>query len=63
MSQIELYDPVMGTREYLCTSAQEHRRWMTRLHADEMPDVEAERIADEMRRTLEQEGYRVEVLY
>jgi hypothetical protein len=63
MAEIERYDPVMGTRLYLCITKDGGREWVDRFYSTEMSDTEAERVAAEIGPHLINTGYLVEVLY
>lgn len=63
MAEIERYDPVMGTRLYLCVTEDGGREWVDRFYSTEMPEDEAERLATEITPRLKAAGYGLEVLY
>jgi hypothetical protein len=63
MAEIERYDPVMGTRLYLCITDDGRQEWTDRFYSSELPDVQAERLASEITHRLKNAGFVVEVLY
>lgn len=63
MAEIERYDPVMGTRLYLCVTGDGRKEWTDRFYSTEMPDAEAEQLAAAISPSMKSAGFVLEVLY